>query len=68
MSVFGAETTSTRYKESDCDTLKSIVRACSPEKSRGFPKPRPMAWAGITLHLRCSPLAEGKNIPDRPQI
>ncbi len=38
--------------------LKSINRAYSPEKSCGSPKPRPMAWAGITAHLRCSRLTE----------
>src|SRR3984893_13235786 len=36
--------------------LKSINRAYSPGKSCAFPKPRPMAWAGITTHLRCSHL------------
>src|SRR5271154_5800133 len=47
-----------RTQDNDCDIPKRINRACSPEKSYGFPKPRPMAWAGMTTHLRCSPLTE----------
>jgi hypothetical protein len=43
--------------------LKSINRACSPEKSLGIPKPRLMAWAGMTPHLRCSPLTGEGTFP-----
>ena len=45
-----------RTQDNDCDMLKSIDRANSRGKSCGFPKPRPMAWAGMTTHLRGSHL------------
>ena len=48
--------------------LKIITRACSPEKSWGFSKPRPMAWASITTHLRCSRLTAKEQSHQSSQV
>ncbi len=48
------KTTWTRRHESDCDMLENDKPGLQPSDVFWSLKPRPMAWAGMAAHLRCS--------------